>query len=300
MLGCRSVFSEIRMMNLNHLRSFAALSQAGSFNGAARRLGMPVSTLSDHIAALEAALGLQLVIRSTRSLRLTADGTALAGQAQRVAEAAQALADHAAAARAQPAGRVRLSLPFALAREVVAPLIGRFLADWPDVTVDLILSNRRDDLIDEGIDIALRTGPAGQGGALLRRVIARAGQGVFAAPGLAERIKSLSDLTAPPFFAFEPVTLQDGPARVTLTPRLTANDPETLARAAQAAGGVTLGPGFVARAAGLVPVLPHLALPPADIALVSAARVAGLPAAARLADFLAAEVAPALRAAQGR
>jgi DNA-binding transcriptional LysR family regulator len=284
-------------MNLNHFRTFAALAETGSFTAAARRLGMPASTVSDHIAALESALGLRLVIRSTRRARLTAAGADLAQDARRMADAADDALARAATARAEPQGLVRLSLPFALARDLLAPLLGRFLADLPRVTLDLQLSNRRDDLIEDGIDLALRAGPppTEAPAALLRRVIARAGQGLFAAPAVAHT----TDLATLPLFAFGPLTLPgpDG-APVTLHPRLTANDPETLARAAAAAGGVTQVPTFVARAAGLVPILPHLAQPPADIALLSAARISGQPAAARLAAFLAAEIPAALAAAE--
>jgi DNA-binding transcriptional LysR family regulator len=293
-------------MNLTHLTTLAAIARAGSFVGAARELRLPPSTVTGHIAALEAALGVQLVARTTRAVRMTAIGARLAEDGQKIADLAAGAVSRVASEKASPGGLVRLSLPFALAHEVVGQVVGRFLAAHPGITVDLHLSNARDDLISDSLDLAIRVGPL-TGQSLHRRLLFRARSVFCAAPG-EDHPRRLADLAGLPFLGFGPeVTIAaTGPAgreEVTLRPRLLANDPRTLARAAAAGAGLALLPFVIVRdlleAGALVEVLTDHTADPVDVSLISHGRTRDTPAAAVLATFLVAETARLDAARQG-
>ncbi len=145
--------------NLNHLATFAALAESGSFAGAARRLRLPTSTVSEHVAALERNLGVQLVIRTTRRNRLTEAGQLLAkGAARMVHTVAETLAG-VENVISQPTGQLRISLPFAFAADILGPAVGRFATLYPGIRLELYVSNLVEDLIAGGFDLAVRIGP---------------------------------------------------------------------------------------------------------------------------------------------
>lgn len=288
-------------MNLNHLRTFDALARAGSFAGAARRLGLPASTVTGHIAALESSLGVTLVIRTTRAMRLTQVGAQLAADAATVIAAADEAAAQVARARAAPGGSLRLSLPVAFAHDLLAPLLGRFLALNPGIALDLRLSNRRTDLIAEGIDLAVRVGPL-TGHSLQARLLTRARIGIFA-PATQPAPRSLAELAHVPILAMTPDPMFEGvgpqgPVRQPLSARMAADDPKTLALAVAAGAGVAMLPAFLmgsAVAAGTVrEVLTDHSFAPVDVHLVALGSLRDTPAAQRLTDYLAANLPRAI------
>ena len=137
---------------------FLAVVEEGDFSAAARRLHMTPSAVSKLVARLEARLGARLVNRSTRKLQLTAEGSTFHERSLRV------LADlddveRAVAARAAPRGRLRInsSVPFGLRH--LLPLIPRFTAAYPEVQVDVTLTDQVIDLLDERAELAIRVGP---------------------------------------------------------------------------------------------------------------------------------------------
>jgi DNA-binding transcriptional LysR family regulator len=267
---------------------------------------MPPSTVTGHIAALEVSLGVQLVARTTRAVRMTAIGARLAQDGQAIAVVAAEAAARLAAERASPGGLVRLSLPFALAHEVISPVVGRFLAAHPGITVDLHLSNARDDLISDSLDLAIRVGPL-TGQSLHRRFLFQARSVFCAAPG-GHQPERLADLAGLPFPGFSPeVTIAAtgpfGREEVTLRPRLLANDPRTLARAAAAGAGVALLPVVIVRDmledGPLEQVLPGHDADLVDVWLIRHGRARDIPAAAVIAAFLVAQTARLDAARQG-
>ncbi|HEY4223346.1 MAG TPA: LysR substrate-binding domain-containing protein, partial [Myxococcota bacterium] len=139
------------------MRAFAAVASAASFTAAGRALAMPKQTLSRRIAALEAALGVQLLHRTTRRLHLTAAG---AVYARRCAELARLAAD--ANKDAQDAlatrGTLRITADPVFGEAFVADLVVAYARAWPEVRVDLVLTRRRVDLLEEGFDVAFRVG----------------------------------------------------------------------------------------------------------------------------------------------
>src|SRR3954470_13971793 len=135
---------------------FARVVQAKSFTGAAARLGVSKSVVSARIAALEARLGARLLHRTTRKLRLTPDGQALLEHcAPRVAPADRA-AQALASTGDKPRGLLRINAPVVFAEEYLAEPIASYLARFPEVRIEVTLNDRLVDLVDEGIDVALR------------------------------------------------------------------------------------------------------------------------------------------------
>ena len=144
------------MQDLNDLYYFAMVVDHGGFAAAERALGIPKSRLSRRISQLEADLGVRLLQRSTRRFAVTDVGTSVYRHAQTMLAEAQAAREVVDRLSAQPRGVVRVSVPVSLAQQEIPALLPDFLALYPEVRVQLLVSNRRFDLINEGVDVALR------------------------------------------------------------------------------------------------------------------------------------------------
>ena len=146
------------MADLNSLVAFARVVEAGSFSEAARRLKMPTSTLSRRIAELENQLGVRLLDRSTRRLRLTDVGADLLEHAQQGAQLSQAISSIASDYGIKVAGRLRLSAPPSISDSILAPLINGFQRRFPDVRVQVLIAERAVEHIADGVDLIFRIG----------------------------------------------------------------------------------------------------------------------------------------------
>ena len=145
-------------MDVHRLRLFLDVSRLGSFAAAARAHGTDPSTVSRGVAALEAELGTRLFDRTTRQLAPTEDGERLAGRlAPLVDDLDAALAELREDGRA-PSGRLRVSASTSFGLEVIMPALPRFREAYPNVTLDLDLTDRRVDLLEDRIDVAIRHG----------------------------------------------------------------------------------------------------------------------------------------------
>jgi DNA-binding transcriptional LysR family regulator len=149
---------ESQMTDLNALVVFAKVVEAKSFSEAARRLGMPVSTVSRRIADLEDQLGVRLLDRSTRSLRLTELGSEVLEHAVRSAESVEAIQNIISNQRSSVSGTLRLSAPPNISDTLLIPLICAFQASYPDVRVQILITDRFVDHIADGVDIVFRLG----------------------------------------------------------------------------------------------------------------------------------------------
>lgn len=140
------------------MATFLAVVDAGSLSGAARSLGLTPSAISRLIARLEARLGVRLVVRTTRRLRLTAEGEVYARAARRIlADIEEVESDIADQAR--PHGLIRVSAATAHGRLVVVPLLGEFVARYPEIEVEMDLSDQIADVLGGRVDVAIRFGP---------------------------------------------------------------------------------------------------------------------------------------------
>ncbi|MBK1684406.1 LysR family transcriptional regulator [Rhodoferax fermentans] len=135
---------------------FACVVDAGSFSAAARHLGVTPSAVSRQVARLEAALHVRLLERSTRKLRLTEAGSAAYSRCQTLVAAAREVMALSDTQSATPRGLVRISMPKAFGRQVIHPLMPVFLARYPEVDVQLIITDRVVDLFEEAVDLAIR------------------------------------------------------------------------------------------------------------------------------------------------
>jgi DNA-binding transcriptional LysR family regulator len=140
------------------METFVCVVESGSFSAAARLLRVGQPAVSKTIALLEERLSVRLLLRSTRGLMPTEAGQAFYGRAKRAIEEAEEAEIAARGAATNLTGRLRVCAAVSFARLHIVPAIGRFLEAHPDLNVDMVLDDRNVDLLEEGIDIALRMG----------------------------------------------------------------------------------------------------------------------------------------------
>ncbi|MGG8125684.1 LysR family transcriptional regulator [Klebsiella aerogenes] len=146
------------MDKLRGMETFVAVVECGSFTGAAARLEMSAVMVGKYIALLEGQLGTRLLERNTRRQSLTDAGRVYFDEARRVLEQVANAERSVERLRLAPAGTLRVSAPVSFGASIIAPLTASFLQVWPEVRVELDLTNRMVDLVDEGIDLAIRIG----------------------------------------------------------------------------------------------------------------------------------------------
>lgn len=161
---------------------FAAIAEEGSLIRAADRLDMPKATVSRRLSGLEAGLGQQLIVRTTRRLTLTDFGQAFLEQCQRVAEEVAAANDFARSQERHPRGRLRVSMPADYAQQQMAGAIATFGEQYPEVQLDLDLTSRRVDLIGEHFDLVIRMGELANDATLVARKLDEQRFGLYASP----------------------------------------------------------------------------------------------------------------------
>ncbi len=267
-------------LEANDLLLFARVADEGSFSRAAERLGLPKSTVSRRISAMEATLGERLLLRTTRKLAVTDFGRSVLDHAHHVAEEVEAATSLALQRKAQPSGRLRVSMPGDLAGLVFGDIFADLIARYPAIDVELDLSPRRVDLIGENFDLAIRMGALPDDASLAARRIATWTSGLFAAPAYLARHGQPPE----PEALMEHDTLRllgrnGEPLRWILTRgeqrwegippgRATANSPDFLLQLARAGSGITVMEHHFAephvRSGELVPVLPEWRCPSTD------------------------------------
>jgi LysR family transcriptional regulator, regulator for bpeEF and oprC len=186
------------MDRLQAMRIFTRVVEANSFNKAAEKLSLSRSSVTTIVKNLEAFLGVRLLYRTTRRLNLTVDGAAYYERCQRILADIEETEARFHSAAAQPRGKLRVDMTGAIGRLVVFPNLGEFQKRFPDVDLSIRLSDRIVDLIQEGIDCAIRVGEL-EDSSLVARRIGSFKWTVCAAPefieryGEPKRIEDLSD-----------------------------------------------------------------------------------------------------------
>ena len=158
------------MDRLAALEAFAKVAETQSFSEAARRLRQSKSAVSRHVAALEADLGARLFHRTTRSLTLTEAGRDYFARATRILADLEEADASVSQLQAAPRGHLRVNAPMSFGFLHLAPALGDFLALYPEVELDVTLTDRFIDLIDEGIDVAVRIGTLTDSSLVARRL----------------------------------------------------------------------------------------------------------------------------------
>ncbi|CAO3402987.1 LysR substrate-binding domain-containing protein [Azospirillum palustre] len=161
---------QIVLERLTGLIAFARAGTLGSFTAAARSLSVSPSAVSKSVQRLEQRLGVSLFTRTTRSLTLTAEGRDLHERALRLLRDAEEIEQAAMAARSEPSGTLRVAASLPIGVHVIAPALPAFRRLHPKVSVDLRLNDRMVDLIEEGIDVAVRIGELADSRLLSRRL----------------------------------------------------------------------------------------------------------------------------------
>jgi DNA-binding transcriptional LysR family regulator len=271
-------------IDLNRVAIFARVVEARGFTAAARALGLPKSSVSRAVALLEEELGTQLLRRSTRALTLTEAGSAFYERAARGLEAMTEARDAVVALEEHVRGPIRITAPVDAGAWLLGPLIATFLERHPEVRIEVVLTGRIVDLVQEGIDLALRAGPL-RDPELIARRLAPLALGLYASPayldarGAPESVAALAEHRCVVFRGQRggAVWTLEGPAgaeSVEVEGALRADDFAFLAAAVIAGAGIGLLPELVAAESGgrLVRVLPdrsvaggglHLVYPPA-------------------------------------
>jgi DNA-binding transcriptional LysR family regulator len=183
-------------MDLNLVTAFVRVVEQQSFTGAAKALGLPKSSVSRRVTELEEELGVQLLHRTTRKLALTEAGRSYFEQAERALNELQAAADSAAGMDTEPRGIVRVTAPVDIGVMALADMLSDFIKQYPDIHVELSLSSRVVNLVDEGFDIGIRAGKS-HDASLVTRKLGNAHLGIYGSPDYFKRRgapKKLSDL----------------------------------------------------------------------------------------------------------
>lgn len=242
-------------IDLNLLPMFVAVAETHSFSRAGQRLGVPKSTISRGIVALEASLGTRLFHRSTRHVSLSTTGTALYERAADALAALQLSVAEAPDGDAQPAGILRVTAPSDLATTVLAEMIARFAQRYPKIELDLRLSNSMVDLVAEGIDLAVRISSKPLKDSQLAALnLGSALLGLYAAPNyLARRgaVKGADELVAHEWVVFRqtPVVRLEGPnGPISLRPKgaITCDDMVFAREMAASGAGLVVLPEYLA------------------------------------------------------
>lgn len=155
---------------LGPMRTFVRVVEAGSFTAVATELNITQPTISRQIGALEDHLRTRLFTRTTRALTLTDDGRVFYEHALRALEAVSEAEGAVGRRRQKPSGLLRLAAPVVFGRLHVVPRLPAFLKRYPDVSVDLIMSDGFADLVEQGIDVAIRVGEIDDPGLIARRI----------------------------------------------------------------------------------------------------------------------------------
>ena len=272
---------------------FVKTAESGSFTAAARMLAMTPQMAGKHVDALEKTLGVRLLQRSTRKHALTEAGRAYFEACRRVLEEAAAAEAVALAQTAHPQGTLRVTAPVSFGAFRLAHEIKTFLADCPDVKVDLVLSDRQFDLLQDGFDVAFRIGALPDSQLVARplapyRLVPCAAPAYLATHGTPAHPRELAqhvclDYAFDSFPAPQTWIFKDGDTQIEVEPRgqLRSNDTRALVSAAEAGVGIVLAgePNLApSMAAGrLVPLLEAYAAPVRPMHLLYADRRAQAP-----------------------
>jgi LysR family transcriptional regulator, regulator for bpeEF and oprC len=152
------------------MKVFARVVEAGSFSRAADALRLPPASVSRTLQALEAHLGARLINRTTRSISITEDGEAYYERCVRVLGEVDDMESSLTQSKLSPRGHVKVSLPVIMAKSTIVPALPAFFKAYPDIDVELVLTDRQVDLVEEGIDLAIRVGAVGDVGLVAKRI----------------------------------------------------------------------------------------------------------------------------------
>jgi len=246
------------MDRLDAMQVFVRVAELGSFAAVAQQMGVARSVVTRQIAALEAHLGAKLMARSTRRLTLTSAGTAYLEKCRVILNLVEAAEGDVAAERLTPRGHIRLSLPLSFGLKRLAPLLLEFSRRYPEVSLDMDYSDRRVNLLEEGVDLSVRITRRLDPGDVARR-LGTSRLGVIAAPDyLARRGRPRhpAELVHHECLGYThggnvmawPFMIDGQLESIHLRSRINANNGDVLTEAAAQGLGITCQPDFIGEA----------------------------------------------------
>lgn len=291
------------MQDLNDMVYFAEVVERGGFAAAGRALGIPKSKLSRRVAELEARLGVRLLQRTTRKLSLTEAGEIFLRHSVAMREEAGAAEEAVAQVRSEPRGTIRVACPVTLAQSNIGQLVPLFLEAHPQVRIEMEVSNRVVDLVQDGIDVALRVRPTLEdSGSLIVKNLGLTQALLVASPALLQRLGRPDTVDGLDRLPTLSMSASDGRSTLRLLgpdksehdlqhrPVYIANDLLTLKYAVVKGLGMCVLPDYMCRRelrlGELEQVLPGWAPPPGVVHAVFPSRRGLLPAVRRFLDFL--------------
>ncbi|MFM5648183.1 LysR substrate-binding domain-containing protein [Aeromonas veronii] len=281
-------------VDLELMGLFATVVEQGSFTQAAELLGMPKSSVSQKISRLESQLGVRLLQRTTRRLSLTPQGELYVEHCQGLLALARSANLAMARLRSAPAGRVRITAPEATGTLLLGRILAEFRALYPEVVLELTLSDEQLDLVGEGYDLALRAAPLKDSSLICRRIgqVARhlvAAPAYLAAHGMPQQLSELGRYACLVHSAMPVWPLQEGGWRP--QGACVSNSLLALREMALHDGGIALLPHHVCEgdlvAGRLQKVLPDQPIPANPFYLIYPSREHLAPALRTLMDFVA-------------
>jgi DNA-binding transcriptional LysR family regulator len=237
------------MDRIDAMQAFVAVADLQGFAPAARKLGLSPSGVTRLIAALEQRLGARLLQRTTRSVTLTDIGTRYLERARRILADVEEAEGSAQDERTRPSGRLVVSAPVGFGRLHVSPVMSAYLKRYPEVSAELRLADRMVNLVEDGIDLAVRIGHLADSSLVARHVgemrrIVVASSGYLQQRGEPDTPEAITShetiqfgaMTASPDWRF----VEDGrEIRVACTPRFTTNSADAAIQYAEQGGGLT-------------------------------------------------------------
>ncbi|MEP6826431.1 MAG: LysR family transcriptional regulator [Ramlibacter sp.] len=291
------------MQDLNDMLYFAEVVDQGGFAAAGRSLGLPKSKLSRRVAQLESRLGVRLLQRTTRKLSLTDAGEIYHRHCVAMRDQAEAAAEALAVVQTEPRGTLRVVCPVTLAQSSLGLLVPAFVQRHPAVRIEMEVNNRVVDLVQDGVDVALRVrATLDDSGSLVVKQLGTTHGVLVASPGLLDRMgapAAAEDLARLPTLAMSAVDGRSswkllGPHgrefELAHRPVYTADDLVTLKLGVLQGAGICVLPDYMCvdemQAGRLVPVLPGWAPRSAIVHAVFPSRRGMVPAVRRFLDFL--------------
>lgn len=294
---------------LEDLRLFTLVAEGKSFTKAAEKLGLSKSAASRRIGELEARLGARLFNRTTRHISLTQVGEGFHARVSQALEALEEAERSVASQHQAPRGTLKLAAPMSFGFVHLSGAIADFMGLYPEVAVDMDLSDRYVDLVEEGYDLAVRVGRLKDSSLVARRLcparavicasphyLARRGTPMDPADLADHDCLIYTNIPNPEQWTFRTAPGSEATRNVRITGRLRANNGDALREAAIHGQGLALLPTFIvgdALSAGrLVPVLDNFLLPPGAVHAVYPANRHLSPKVRAFVDFLAGRFGP--------
>ena len=244
------------MDTLDGMRTIVAAVETGSFTAASERLGISKALVSKYVGEVEHRLGVRLFNRSTRRLSLTEEGQRYYDQVVPLLEEYSSMVDHVTGEQSSPRGLLKVSVPQTFGEMKLSPLMPKFLAAYPDLSVDLKLSDRMIDMLEEGIDVVIRIGGVDDSSLVARHIktlpltlcaspayIKQNGE-----PKIAADIAQHACIIDSNFRIGKqwPIIAPDGQTEsVDVRSKVSANSPRAVKEIAMAAGGIAMIPRFI-------------------------------------------------------